>query len=222
MSSMEKDKKIKKRRLYLNKKLIAQTALNICDDEGLEALSFRKLAKELSCEAMSLYYYYESKGDLLDAIADLMYEEVVMPLKNEGNWLEKIKKISYSYRNLGKKHPKVFQILTNRRANNEGSFKFLDSFFSFLLDEDFTPLEVSQIFRTIGFYLNGAILAEIAISLTGNDPTLPVLEQKEKITSFPTLLEVSPYLGEKYFDLNFEFGLNLILKELEKLKPITR
>lgn len=215
---MEKEQKVKKKRLNLNREIIAKTALEMCDRSGLDSLSFRKLAKELSCEAMSIYYYFPSKGHLLDAIADLIFSELIVPPKEDGDWMVRLKKFTYHYREIGQRHPKTFQLLTNRRANHQEAFKILNSFFEFLLEEGFLPLTVARIFRTVGHYINGAIMAEIAVTLTGNEPTPAVLEDKSQIENFPFLSEISPYLGPAYYDSNFEFGLNIILQELAKLK----
>ena len=44
-----------------------QTALPIADEEGLEAVSMRRIAKELGAGAMSLYHYFDSRDELLRA-----------------------------------------------------------------------------------------------------------------------------------------------------------
>ena len=57
-----------RRRTILTRDRVCAAALALVDDEGLEALSMRRLAARLSCEAMSLYNYVRDKADLLDAV----------------------------------------------------------------------------------------------------------------------------------------------------------
>lgn len=52
----------------LTRDRVCAAALELVDDEGLEALSMRRLAARLDCEAMSLYNHVRDKADLLDAV----------------------------------------------------------------------------------------------------------------------------------------------------------
>ena len=54
----------------LSPELIVETALEIADREGLDAVSMRRVAAELQCAAMSLYGHVASKDELLDRLAD--------------------------------------------------------------------------------------------------------------------------------------------------------
>ncbi len=69
-------------RAPLNRALIAETALSLIDERGLDQLSMRKLGAELGVEAMSLYNHVDNKDDLLDAVADRLYERILdIPLQ---------------------------------------------------------------------------------------------------------------------------------------------
>ena len=57
-----------RREVGLSRERICRAALELVDDEGLEALSMRRLAAVLDCEAMSLYKHVADKEDLLDAV----------------------------------------------------------------------------------------------------------------------------------------------------------
>ena len=52
----------------LSRARVCQEALALVDDEGLDALSMRRLGARLGVEAMSLYRYVRDKADLLDAL----------------------------------------------------------------------------------------------------------------------------------------------------------
>ena len=47
-------------RAPLSRAQIVQVALTIADEEGLEAVSMRRLARELRSGAMSLYHYFDT------------------------------------------------------------------------------------------------------------------------------------------------------------------
>ena len=58
---------------------IAEVALAIADAEGLDAVSIRRIARELGSGAMSLYHYFDSRDELLDLMADRVAAEMVVP-----------------------------------------------------------------------------------------------------------------------------------------------
>src|SRR5512144_1887431 len=52
----------------LSRERVCKEALALVDEEGLEALSMRRLGARLGVEAMSLYRHVRNKADLLDAL----------------------------------------------------------------------------------------------------------------------------------------------------------
>lgn len=67
------------RRARLTRDEIARAALRLADADGIEALSMRRVAAELGVGTMSLYYYVQTKAELLDLMHDAMMGEVVLP-----------------------------------------------------------------------------------------------------------------------------------------------
>jgi len=59
----------RRRRGSLTRDQIVDVALQLADEEGLDAVSMPVLARRLACGVMTLYGYIENKEDLLDAIA---------------------------------------------------------------------------------------------------------------------------------------------------------
>ncbi|MEE1787380.1 TetR/AcrR family transcriptional regulator [Streptomyces sp. SP17BM10] len=60
----------------LSRERIVAAALRLIDAEGLEALSTRRLATELSVSGPSLYNHFATKDELLDAVVDTVIGEV--------------------------------------------------------------------------------------------------------------------------------------------------
>ena len=58
----------------LSADIIATEALALVDELGESGLSMRTLAKRLGVSAMSLYTYFPSRNDLVDATLSLMRE----------------------------------------------------------------------------------------------------------------------------------------------------
>jgi AcrR family transcriptional regulator len=65
----------------LSRDLILQTAAKIADRDGIQALTMRKLAQELSVEAMSIYHHVAHKNDLRDGMINLVFTRLNCPLE---------------------------------------------------------------------------------------------------------------------------------------------
>ena len=50
-------------------------AIRLADEEGLEALTIRRLAKELHVTPTALYWHFTDKQALLDALADQLWDD---------------------------------------------------------------------------------------------------------------------------------------------------
>ena len=83
---------------------VVDTGLDLADDHGLEAVSLRRIARRLGVTPMALYRYVESKDDLLDAMADRLYAEVVAS-SGDGDWWDSLAGLARSTRSVLLAHP---------------------------------------------------------------------------------------------------------------------
>jgi AcrR family transcriptional regulator len=83
---------------------VVDTAADIADDRGLEAVSLRRVANRLGVTPMALYRYVESKEDLLDALAERLYGELDLP-DGTGGWWDGLVGLAHSTRRLLLAHP---------------------------------------------------------------------------------------------------------------------
>src|SRR3954466_4577198 len=70
-----------------SREAIARAALDLVDREGLDALSMRRLAGELGMGTMTLYGYFRTKEELLDAVVHEATGWPELPLR-AGPWDE--------------------------------------------------------------------------------------------------------------------------------------
>jgi AcrR family transcriptional regulator len=69
---------------------IAAAALRVVDDEGLDAMTMRRVAQELGTGAASLYAYVDNKDRLLELVVDRALSELEPPA-DAGPWQEQLK-----------------------------------------------------------------------------------------------------------------------------------
>lgn len=91
---------------------IAEVAIRIADEEGLDALSMRHLASELGAGTMTLYHYVRTKDELMTLVNDAVMGEVVLPPTESlpSGWREAVSVIAHRSRSVMQRHPWVLDI----------------------------------------------------------------------------------------------------------------
>ena len=85
-------------------------AIEVADAEGLEAVSMRRIARDLRSGAMSLYHYFDSRDELLELMGDTVAEEMLVPsLPSE--WRPALEAIAQRSRDMFLRHPWILATL---------------------------------------------------------------------------------------------------------------
>ena len=202
-----------KPRAVLTPDRIASEALALVDQDGLESLSMRSLGKRLGVEAMALYHHFPSKGHLLDAIAERLLFELVLP--GTGSPVERIRTGLRNYRALAIAHPRAFVLLTTRRYSTPRSLVVLERILEPFAAAGFDPVMSARLFRLSADFVGGAGHAEIA-SRGAQDAPTPIVLEEEVPPYLPNLRRVAPQLRLSKVDAIFEFGLAQIMEIIER------
>src|ERR671932_2361042 len=91
------------RRKPLSRERVLDAAIRLADESGIESMTMRKLARALGVEAMSLYNHVESKGDLVDAMAESVMAAIELP--ETGEWDDAIRTCAQSANRALLQHP---------------------------------------------------------------------------------------------------------------------
>lgn len=202
-----------KTRAPLSRDRIAEAALHIMDTEGLDAVSMRRVAREVGVEAMSLYHHVRDKDDLLNGVIEKVMGAFAFPeLPDDDDWIGYGRKLARSWRALLRAHPNVIQLFAERKraGASPDSLAPMDAALLALRRAGLSDRDAVQAFNTIGSFIFGSVMMETG-RLFGNHEQLdgfpPVAADR-----FPSLALCGPYLADCDFDEQFEFGLELMLE----------
>lgn len=81
----------------LDRTRTVDTALELLDEVGLDALTMRRLADAMDVQAGALYRYFATKGDLLTAMAERMLADLAAA-KSDGDWSEQLASLARGMR----------------------------------------------------------------------------------------------------------------------------
>ncbi|MFI6436677.1 TetR/AcrR family transcriptional regulator [Streptomyces sp. NPDC050759] len=105
----------------LSRERVLSAALELVDDEGLSALSMRRLGAELGVEAMALYRYASSKDALLDGLVEALHLELEERLgqmsgdpATSAAWRAGLHRIALTTYQVCLAHPQVVPLLSTR------------------------------------------------------------------------------------------------------------
>src|SRR3954466_4458394 len=90
----------------LDRDRITEVTVRLLDAEGLAKFSTRRLAAELNVTAMSVYWYVDTKDDLLELALDAAFGELELPdpEAEDEDWREQLRMLATEYRALLVRH----------------------------------------------------------------------------------------------------------------------
>jgi AcrR family transcriptional regulator len=96
----------------LDRDRITEVTVRLLDAEGMAKFSMRRLAAELNVTAMSVYWYVDTKDDLLELALDAVFGELELPDPDSGaDWREQVRALAGGYRALLVRHPWVSPLI---------------------------------------------------------------------------------------------------------------
>lgn len=210
----------------LSKERVVVEAVRIADREGVEGLSMRRLAGALGAGAMSLYHYVASKEELLDAMIDVVFDEIELPAE-ETDWSSAMRRRSVSARDVLARHPWAIGLMESRTTPGPANLRHREAVTACLRRAGFSVVMATHANWLLDCYVYGYALQEASLPFDtadefadmAEDVYLPQLSAAE----FPYLNESAVALFAEGYDptQEFIFGLDLVLAALEPLRTST-
>ena len=212
----------KTRREPVTRERVIAAALKLMDAEGLDAVTMRRVGRELGVEAMSLYNHVRDKEDVLAGIVELVMSEFDPPASH-GDWREDAKNAAREWRRMLTRHPNVMTLMAEQRKplTTPGSMRPMDSALGVLRSAGLDVRDASQAFHAFGGYIMGFVMMEQGMMLGHGDADEEHLREHAEFAAMvaagelPYLTEALPVLHECAADEQFEFGLDLLVRGVE-------
>jgi AcrR family transcriptional regulator len=208
----------KRPRRKLSREAILAAALRLADQDGIEALSMRRLGQAMGVEAMSLYKHVAGKEDILDGISDLVMLEVEVPARDLP-WRTALRQSAISTHQALLRHPWASAVLESRINPGPARMQYLDAVVSILLDAGFSLEDVARAFMAVDSHVYGFTLQVLAwpFDLRDTPDRAAVLMDEVFGETYPGLRAMASLaVTGPGVPVELEFGLDLILDGLEK------
>lgn len=200
----------------IDRDAIARTALQLLDEEGADALSMRRLATRLGVGTMTLYGYFRSKQELLDAAVAAAAAEVEIDLPAGAGLREKLRAHATATQRMLERHPGLPQLRARQPLVQAPAFAMTEVAMQALLDAGFPPDEAARVFRVLFVYKFGS-------AIVGRQDTPPEEHRRVRAAlhllpedEFPAVTAAADGIAASIGGTEqFAFGLELILDAIE-------
>jgi AcrR family transcriptional regulator len=174
-----------RRKSRLTREKIAAVALAIADKDGFEAVSMRRIAQDLKVGTMSLYYYVETKDDLIALMDDALMAEALLPSLPKG-WKRALTEIARRTHALFMRHPWALSAMLSAPPGLN-AMRHMEQCLEALAETSMSGQEKLTLLAMIDDLVFGHALREAADHSTVNEE---IAAAQLRSGAFPRLVEV--------------------------------
>jgi AcrR family transcriptional regulator len=209
----EAARRARREREPLSRRRIIAAALVLVDEEGLGALSMRRVASELGYEAMSLYRHLPNKRAVIEGIVEAVMAELEVPPDRDDPW-DTLRELARALRALADRHPNVFPVVASRPVALPTAMWPVECALDALRRAGFDEQGALKAFRYLLVYVYGAVLRELGDR--GTSDTWHWYEVAGYAEGeFPRICEVAPHVRRYDWTEGFDWGLEVSLTGLQ-------
>jgi AcrR family transcriptional regulator len=222
-----RERKAAPARETLSREQIVAAAMSILDTEGISGLSMRKLGTKLAAGATSLYWYVDTKDDLIDLLIDEVWGEIDVPEPELAGWRAGALLFGHSLRAAVLRHPWLPEVMYTRPSIGPNAMSMGSRGLVLFGAAGFSEHEIDLAMGSVMSYVLGTVSAEVAtremVRKSGRSEenwVTDMLEQAQAVAGdYPemqrsvrrrTSVDLDSGLTE-----NFVFGLDALLDGLQ-------
>lgn len=222
---------MKKQQPQISEDRILEASWELLGEEGIEKLSMRRLADRLGIQAPSLYWYFKSKQQLYQRLANHVSKVILEEFHSEGDWKEQLTGLAFTVRSVLGRYPCSTQLMMSTLPHEPDIIRFTNRM---LLCVESTPLaqeQKMQVVLTLMNYVFNFVLDDYEhqrnVSAILKEHGEGALPGETMIRLLDSMSETDAGLFRRMFtnglfemmgtDEAFEFGLKLILLGVEQV-----
>ncbi len=208
--------------------------MKTADRAGLQALSMRRLGKELGIEAMSLYHHLPGKEGLLDGLADALIGEISeavarRPPELLADWKSDLRSRCLAARAVVLRHPWAPALFASRGSIPPALYLYVDGIVALLVKAGFSYQIAHRALHALGSMLFGFVQELFSPPASGGKLNAADAEAAfaQMAAALPNIAAMvaseihdadDPTIGWCDSQTEFEFTLDLLLDGLARIR----
>ncbi|WP_371790956.1 TetR/AcrR family transcriptional regulator [Streptomyces sp. NBC_01471] len=215
---------------------VAETALRLLNEVGLDGLSLRAIARELDVKAPALYWHFKDKQSLLDEMATLMYRRMIaedlpeswrpetaapeggrqLPPETGGSWQDGLVVYHRALRAMLLRHRDGARVYSGARFTGTDHAQSLERQLGEMTSRGFGLAQAVQAGTTAYSFTVGFVIEEQGVQPMPDERRegYGIEERAERLADYP-LTAAAGWEIFTDFDRRFEEGLRLVVAGIE-------
>jgi len=191
-----------------------QRALELADEDGIDAITMRRLGSLLGVEGMALYTHVRDKDDLLAAVGALLPDELELEPRARDDWRGRIESVARAWSGLRARHPRSFPLVF--RAGTH-VLPLTEEMMAALQTGGFDGDQAWLAYQTLIFFLDAPLLRWPSAS-----PGQMWTASAERLdpAGAPHFVSLAPHASSHTWDDVYDRGLQLLLDGLELQRSV--
>lgn len=207
----------------LTKDRVIIVAIKLADSGGIEAMSMRKLGRELGVEAMAIYHHFVDKSQLIEGMIDYVHKEIKLP-KDLTNWRVYMQSRAVSAFDVLMRHPWASPIMEAGVNPGPSTLNDSENMINCFRQAGFSIEMTVHAVTVLNIYIYGAAMQYARLSFSTVEQAAELgetVKQQFPVDAYPYLTEmITKHMLKAGYNPKdeFEFGLNLILDGIAKFE----
>jgi AcrR family transcriptional regulator len=203
----------------LSEDVILDIAMRVLRQEGLDAVTMRRLASELDTGPASLYVYIRNRDELLNALFDRIGGMVELEEPDPARWREQLHRLLHGLLAVMEEHRGIARVAVANVPTGENALRVADNLMGLLLAGGVTPRDAAWACDILPLITTAAAV-ETATYQERGDEQDAVGGELEAVFStisadrFPNLARYGPELTSGNGDERFHFAIDTFLDGL--------
>ncbi|MFF0861378.1 TetR/AcrR family transcriptional regulator [Nonomuraea sp. NPDC003560] len=202
----------------LTRERIIAEALALLDEEGVDRLTMRRLAQRLGTGSTTLYWHVKTKDDVLDLTLDMIFGEIEIPARDNGDWRGAVITLANRWRAVLLKHP-WSAVLLGRPMLGPNVLTRSEFLYSTLVKAGVTEPHLTGAAYSLSNYIIGSALMQATWSTNAEPGVRQAAGEHLRANqdSYPILATHGPLVAGDDWDTGFGFGLTWLLDGIAKV-----
>jgi TetR/AcrR family tetracycline transcriptional repressor len=202
---------------------LADAALKLIDEQGIEGLTVRALAQALGVGTMTIYWYVQNKEEVLDLVADRLLAGIEFPPVGD-DWRTTARAAAAAVRQRLVAHARAAALMVGRGSFGPNGMHMMEQALGIFRAAGFDDVDAADAYFTFSNYVTGFCLMQTSTVAVAGEPAVDRRTYARMVAGYidslppglyPNLQAAAPRIFTASIDERFDFGLDCLISGLE-------
>ncbi|MFJ8883195.1 TetR/AcrR family transcriptional regulator C-terminal domain-containing protein [Streptomyces sp. NPDC102402] len=203
---------------------VADAALRLLNEVGLDGLTLRAIARELDVKAPALYWHFKDKQALLDEMATVMYRRMLsdLPGPTPHSWQQQMFAYQSVLRGALLRYRDGAKVYSGARFTGTDHAEGLEAHLRTMVDAGFELWQAVRAGTTVNAYTIGFVTEEQGVQPMPDERRegYDVDDRAGRLKRYPLAAAAGAEIFGRY-DERFEDGLRIVIAGIEARYGVT-